>query len=130
MRDAQQIFEERRLENLEETGSRRGRQSQKTKRVRDILTPQGATPHPHRSLAALSQTHRLPSPHAGGSGHHTPNIPHVHNVSRNNGKIKLRLEFSPAQTMAKKSSRLSLPANIARTARDGVGDSDGSASMA
>ena len=29
------------------------------------------------------------------------NVPHADRVSRNNGKIKLRLEFSPAQTMAK-----------------------------
>jgi hypothetical protein len=75
------------------------------------LTPLGAAPHPHRSLA-LCRYRRLPSPHASEGGHHTPNIPHTRSVSRNNGKKKLRLEFSPAQTMAKKSS-LSLLPNVA-----------------
>src|SRR5512133_2320745 len=88
-----------------EKGSRRERQSQKTKRVRDILTPQGATPHPHRSRRSVANSPPAKVPTQAGSGHHTPNVPHIDSVSRNNGKIKLRLEFSPAQTMAKKSSR-------------------------
>src|SRR5258707_9847948 len=62
-------------------------------------------PSPASLAGAPSLTHRLPGPHASGGGHHTPNIPHDDRVSRNNGKKKLPLEFSPAQTMAKKSSR-------------------------
>src|SRR5262249_53650721 len=47
---------------------------------------------------------RLPkSPHKRRRTSRTPNIPHARSVPRNHGKKKLRLEFSPAQTMAKKS---------------------------
>ena len=73
------------------------------------------TPHPHRSLALCR--YRLPGPHTSGSGHHTPNVPHAHSVSRKNGKIKLRLEFSPAQKMAKKARlKSSFATNLAPTA--------------
>src|SRR5262245_19749 len=73
------------------------------------------TPHPHRSLALCR--YRLPGPHTSGSGHHTPNVPHADSVSRKNGKIKLRLEFSPAQKMAKKARlKSSFATNLASTA--------------
>src|SRR5262249_15226461 len=67
------------------------------------LTPLGATPHPRRSLALCRSLPPVKVPHTSGGGHRTPNIPHAGRVPRNNGKKKLRLEFSPAQTMAKKS---------------------------
>src|SRR5262249_53433598 len=74
-----------------------------TKRVRDISRP-WALPLTRiarwRSVASC----RLPkSPHKQRRTSRTPNIPHASNVPRNHGKKKLRLEFSPAQTMAKKS---------------------------
>src|SRR6516165_7839142 len=62
----------------------------------------GRYPSP-ASLAGAVAPYRLLSPHTSGGGHRTPNIPHAGRVPRNNGKKKLRLEFSPAQTMAKKS---------------------------
>src|SRR5262249_9278312 len=74
-----------------------------TKRVRDISRP-WALPLTRiarwRSVASC----RLPkSPHKRRRTLRTPNIPHARSVPRNHGKKKLRLEFSPAQTMAKKS---------------------------
>src|SRR5262249_41662911 len=67
------------------------------------LTPLGATPHPHRSLALCRFLPPVKVPTQAGRTSRTPNIPHAGSVPRNHGKKKLRLEFSPAQTMAKKS---------------------------
>src|ERR1700719_585351 len=66
----------------------------RTRRVKDILTPLGATPHPPRSLALVA-TGRLPlSPSKRRATSHSQ-IPHVRKVPRKNGKIVPRaLNFS------------------------------------
>jgi hypothetical protein len=63
--------------------------------VRDSTRPE-ALPLTRIARLALVVTLRLPSPHAnGGSTSHSP-IPHMHKVSRNNGKKKLGSNFLPS----------------------------------
>src|SRR5262249_617484 len=46
-----------------------------TKRVRDILTPQGATPHPHRLLALVANPPPARSPRKRGRTSHPQHPP-------------------------------------------------------
>ena len=71
-----------------------------TRRVRDSTRPK-ALPLTRIARLALVVTRRLPSPHAsGGSTSHSP-IPHMHNVSRNNGKKKLSCNFLPSKHLVR-----------------------------
>ena len=65
---------------------KRGPHQKSTRRVKDILTPLGAAPHPPRSLALsrLVPACQVPTQAAGDIT--LPDIPHIGRVSRNNGK--------------------------------------------
>ena len=68
--------------------------------MRDSTRPE-ALPLTRIARLALVVTRRLPSPHAsGGSTSHSP-IPHMHNVSRNNGKKKLGCNFLPSKHLVR-----------------------------
>jgi hypothetical protein len=57
-----------------------------TRRVKDILTPLGAIPHPPRSLALVAPTlANFPKQAQCDTTH--PQIPHVRSVPLKNGKI-------------------------------------------
>ena len=61
-----------------------------TRRVKDILTPLGAIPHPPRSLALAALT-PLPNPPGKRKATSHSQIPHIRKVPRKNGKILPRV---------------------------------------
>ena len=73
--------------------------------------PQGAAPHPHRSLALVATNPPARAPRKRRSTIALPDFPHAGRVSRNNGKIKLSGNFPLCKDIA----------GIAHRACDGIG---------
>src|SRR5262249_5770537 len=97
------------------------------KRVRDILTPQGATPHPHRLLALVANPPPARSPRKRGRTSHPPTSPTPTAFPETMAKKSFGWNFPRPKGWQKK-ARVSVRANISARARR-VGDGHAQATM-